>query len=302
MQPSEDVFQAPAEESIGAPTGTGVKLWLAALFGAVISGIIYAFIALPLFQGTYIHTLFFKRGLIQVFPTYGFSFGLMILVLKIFRIRKEYAVFQQDLLPAESQQLIRQEDALQCIRKLKRMPAEVRQCLLPNRIGRALVRFKLLGSAEKVDDMLKYQGELDAAAMESSYSILKFLITLLPILGFMGTVIGIGEAVSGFSGVVTGASDIQRIKSVLADVTKGLGTAFDTTLLALILSAILMLGLTIFQRIEDHLLAQIQQYCISNLLDRLWVPPLHEQVEAALTRSNAAMLRQWSEQRPPAAG
>ena len=297
---TEESVPVAAEEAIGAPIGTGVKLWLAAVLGGVLTAIIFAILLLPVFRGTYIRTLFFERGLLQVFPTYGFSLGMMILVLKTFRIRKEYAVFQQDLLVTDAQQLIRQEDALQCIRKLKRMPPEVRQCLLANRIWRALVRFKILGSAEKVDDVLKYQGELDMVAVESSYSILKFLITLLPILGFMGTVMGIGEAVSGFSGVVSGAANMEQIKGVLSQVTIGLGTAFDTTLLALILSAILMLGLTIFQRIEDHLLAQIQHYCISNLLDRLWVPPLHEQFEAALTRSNAAMSRQWGE-RPPSA-
>jgi biopolymer transport protein ExbB/TolQ len=301
MQHHEEPQAAGGDEIVSAPRGTGITLWLAAVCGIAITGLIFGFFALPLFKGTYVQALFFNRGVIQIFPTYGFSFGLMIFVLKSFRIRKEFAAFKEDLLVSDGRQLIRQEDALQCIRKLKRMTPEMRRCLLPNRVWRALVRFKILGSAEKVDDILKYQGELDMAAVESSYSIMKFIITLLPILGFMGTVVGIGEAVSGFSGVVSGASDIEQVKKVLSQVTIGLGTAFDATLLALILSALLMLGLTVFQRMEDHLLSEIQHYCISNLLDRLWVPPLHEQVEAAMTRSNAAMARQLAENRSPPA-
>ena len=289
------------EEEVSAPVGTHVNLWIAAGFGVLAAAVIYTLLRLPLFKGTHLYALFYERGAIQYFPTFFFCFGVVILVLKAVRIREEFAALHVSLLTVAEQQLIRQEEAMQCIRKLKRLPARLRQCLLPNRVWRALVRFKLLGSAEKVDDVLKYQGEIDATAMESSYTILKFIITLLPILGFMGTVMGISEAVSGFSGVVSGAANLDQIKKVLSQVTIGLATAFDTTLLALIMSAILMLAMTFYQKLEEQLLAQIENYCISNLLDRLWVPPLPEQIEAALARSNASIVRQLAEGRLPSA-
>ena len=158
-----------------------------------------------------------------------------------------------------------------------------------NRVWHALTRFKLLGTAEKVDDILQYQGELDAENIEASFSFLKFLIAVIPILGFLGTVIGISDSVGGFGAIVRSSESVDTIKEALSEVTGGLGVAFDTTLVALIMSAILMFGLTVMQHIEDSLMGRINNFCIENLLDRLWVPPLPELIEAAMTRSLAAL-------------
>ena len=57
-----------------------------------------------------------------------------------------------------------------------------------------------------------------------------------------------------------------------------------------------MFGLTLFQGMEEALLGRIEDYCLDRLLDRLWVPPLHEQVEAAITRSMASLPRHLAEE------
>ncbi len=273
--------------------GTSINLLFAGVIGAGITIIFYLFIQLPGISGSYFYDIFCKRGIIQYATTFFFFWGIGILILKHIRIQSEKSSFDQDLLVLDPGTLIRQEDALQHIRKLKRLSSKERGKMLPNRVWHALVRFKLLGSAEKVDDMLKYQGEMDDASMESSYSFLKFVIALVPILGFLGTVLGISAAVAGFSAVISAAETsaeasgggVAAIQDALKNVTVGLATAFDTTLLALVMSAFLMLGLTIFQRKEEVLLNKIDEYCIENLLDRLWVPPVSEQFEQAMVRA-----------------
>jgi len=273
------------EEEIAPPRGTSVNMGLAALFGLAATVVFFLLLRLPGVSRTYLFDLCCKRGPVQYATLAFFFWGVAILAFKVRMIRTEYRAFEQELLSTDASTLIRQEDALQHIRRIKRLPAGDRRRLLVNRIWRALVRFKLLGSAEKVDDLLRYQGEIDHASMESGYGFLKFIIALVPILGFLGTVLGISQAVAGFSAVVSSAGSIETVKSALERVTLGLATAFDTTLLALIMSALLMFGLTLFQRAEEVLLGRIEDHCLDNLLDRLWVPPAHQQFESAMVRA-----------------
>lgn len=281
--------EEPELEEDVVPRGTDVNLAVAALAAAGPVLVFFLLLRMPPLRGTRAFSLFCERGLVQYFTVYAFVWGIAILLLKVGRVRREYAALGADILPLEEGQLIRQEDALQYIRRIKRLPTRDRTLLLTSRVWRALTRFKLLGSAEKVDDVLKYQGEIDADNVESSYSFAKFLIAVIPILGFLGTVLGISESVGGFSAIIRAADSIETIKEALSKVTIGLAVAFDTTLVALVMSAILMFGLTILQRIEDGLLARMDRYCMENLLDRLWVPPLHEQIEAAMVRSMSSL-------------
>jgi len=273
------------EEQAAPPRGTNVNTGLAAAFGLAATVLFFLLLRLPGLSDTYVFDLCCRRGPVQYATVAFFFWGVAILALKVRLIRIEHQAFDQELLPTDVNTLIRQADALQHIRRIKRLEPDDRSRLLVNRVWRALVRFKLLGSAEKVDDLLRYQGEIDAASMESGYGLLKFIIALVPILGFLGTVLGISKAVAGFSAVVSAAGSVDAVKKALEGVTLGLATAFDTTLLALVMSALLMFGLTLFQRAEEVLLGRIEDYCLDHLLDRLWVPPPHEQFESAMVRA-----------------
>lgn len=279
----------PPEEKQMGPRGTSINLGMAAVLGLGATVVFFALLRLPGVSDSYVYNVCCKRGAVQYVTVAFFFWGVGILFLKRLRIRVEKVVFDQEVLPMDESVLIRQEDALQHIRRLRRLSVSDRSRLLTHRIWRALVRFKLLGSAEKVDDLLKYQGEIDAADMESSYAFLKFLVALIPILGFLGTVLGISEAVAGFSSVIGAAGDMEEIKRALEKVTIGLATAFDTTLVALVMSAILMLGLTLFQRAEEVLLGRIEEFCLQHLLERLWVPPTEQQFEEAMVRALAPL-------------
>jgi biopolymer transport protein ExbB/TolQ len=296
MTPSENSQQSPTIDAPPPATGTATNIGLAAIMGLGLTLIFFLLLRIPGIYGSYVFNVFCRRGPVQHITMVIFFWGVAMLALKIKLIRLEMAIFEKTLLPTDPGVLIRQEDALQHIRKIKRLSAADRARQLTNRVWRALVRFKLLGSADKVDDILRYQGEMDAANMESSYSLIKFLVGLVPILGFLGTVLGISDAVSGFGRVIAAAGSIEEVKGALEKVTLGLGTAFDTTLVALVMSAILMLGLTLFQRAEDKLLSRIEDYCMENLLERLWVPPVDQQFEAAMVRALSSLPKELAKE------
>ena len=97
--------------------------------------------------------------------------------------------------------------------------------------------------------MLKSQSEIDATMVDSSHALIKVFIWAIPILGFIGTVLGISDAVSSFgSSEGGGMQDLDEIREQLGKVTGGLSTAFDTTLVSLIFSLCVMFPTSIMQK------------------------------------------------------
>jgi len=134
------------------------------------------------------------------------------------------------------------------------------------RILKAYIKSRDRASANEfaLDDSAFY-----LSASESSYSIPRIFIWAIPLLGFVGTVIGISGAVSGFSQVLETSGDVEAIKGGIGNVTTNLGLAFDTTLLALFLSVLIMIPLVLVERYESKLLLGIDVFINDKLLPRL---------------------------------
>lgn len=114
-------------------------------------------------------------------------------------------------------------------------------------------------------ELLLSQSDIDGTAVRSSFTMLRVLIWAIPILGFIGTVIGLQEAISGFAGL----NDITRLQEQLAVVTGGLGSAFQATLIALMLSLFLMFPTSASERAEWRLLNYLDDFCNDQILPRL---------------------------------
>jgi biopolymer transport protein ExbB/TolQ len=106
---------------------------------------------------------------------------------------------------------------------------------------------------------IQFQTEIDLR-----YSMTRYIIWLIPSLGFIGTVIGISLALA-----YAGQVDLQD-PTLLAELTKRLAVAFNTTLLALVMSAVLVLIQHIVQAREEGVLNEVGQYCLDNLINRLY--------------------------------
>jgi hypothetical protein len=102
--------------------------------------------------------------------------------------------------------------------------------------------------------------------------LIKVFIWAIPILGFIGTVLGISNAVASFGGEMGAAADIEIIKEQLGQVTGGLSEAFDTTLVSLIFSICVMFPMSVMQKNEEDLLNKVDEYCNEYFLKRLREP------------------------------
>ncbi len=130
---------------------------------------------------------------------------------------------------------------------------------LARRLREALDLVVRTGSADGLEDHLKYLGDVDAARATQGYGLVRFIVWAIPIMGFLGTVIGITVAIASLS-----PTQLENISGVVA----GLGTAFDTTATALALSMVLMFLQFALDRYEQQLLAVVDDAAWRSLAGR----------------------------------
>lgn len=131
--------------------------------------------------------------------------------------------------------------------------------LIVRRLREAIDFVARTGTADGLEDHLKYLSDVDAARAARSYGLVRFIVWAIPIMGFLGTVIGITVAIASLS-----PTQLENISGVVA----GLGTAFDTTATALGLSMVLMFIQFLVDRSEQSLLADIDVVAWETLAGR----------------------------------
>jgi len=246
---------------------TDVSMLVSGLIGLVFTGLFYA--ALFPLSDYYLAELFLARGWVPYVETFLLFWSMAILILKSRKLKRQKTSMLFDLLPTEISEDINEESVDKFIRHIRDLPVEPQSSFLVNRVLRGLEHFRVRKSNPEAANMLASMSDIDGNAVQSSYTLLNVFIWAIPILGFIGTVIGISDAVGSFSGSLEKAQDIAVLKQSLNNVTGGLATAFDTTLLALVMSMLVMFPSSSLQKAEDDLLNGVDEYCNENLLKRL---------------------------------
>jgi biopolymer transport protein ExbB/TolQ len=167
------------------------------------------------------------------------------------------------------------QDATEAASLLASLPEEDQRggaAFLVRRLREALDFVSRTGSADGLEDHLKYLSDVDAARAARSYGLVRFIVWAIPIMGFLGTVIGITVAIANLS-----PTQLENISGVVA----GLGTAFDTTATALGLSMVLMFVQFLVDRSEQSLLAEVDVVAWETLAGRFQSGP---------TAGNASLL------------
>ena len=90
------------------------------------------------------------------------------------------------------------------------------------------------------------------------YVVPRYINWAIPILGFIGTVLGISLAADGIGSIVGAKTSLGDLSTELGQAIAPLGIAFDTTLIALSLSVFLTLLQTALQRWEDGVLVDFE--------------------------------------------
>ena len=250
--------------------GTNIALTPSAIIGVILTVIFFS-ILFP-FKTSYFGNLFIKTDTGSWVPyalvfLMGWSVGILVLKQRKHRRQKDSMLF--DVVPTDIAEEINPENLDKFVEHIRSLPAKPSESFLINRVIRGLEHFRVRKSHSEVAGMMSSQSDIDANAVESSYTIVKVFIWAIPILGFIGTVVGISAAVKGFSGSMDQAANIDVLKTSLNNVTSGLATAFDTTLVALVMSLLVSFWASAVQKAEEDLLNWVDEYCNENVLKRL---------------------------------
>jgi len=234
------------------------------LTGALLLTIIIYLLFLP-FKESYVGILLYQRGFTQYLTVFFASLVVIITINKYLKIKREDKILKKIGLPEKisfdnykSAQLIHlQEDFAR------------NYSMLTSRLARILSAYINSGSRKSVTELALDDASFYLTASESSYTLPRILVWAIPLLGFIGTVLGISSAVNGFSGFLDKSAEIEQIKEGIGTVTSGLAIAFDTTLLALLLSVIVMIPLVLIEKMESQLLLATDIYINDYILPRL---------------------------------
>jgi biopolymer transport protein ExbB/TolQ len=189
------------------------------------------------------------------------------------KLRLQRRALRVRVVPDQPNFVLSSATAADVLAQLHKSCDDPRQFYLLNRIELALSNLRNMGRISDLADVLQSQASNDEDVMESSYALVRGLIWAIPVLGFIGTVQGLSQAVGNFGSVLTDAAEVSALKPALRGVTAGLATAFETTFVALVAALGIQLLLTMVKRDEEQLLDDCKEYCQRNLVARLRTTP-----------------------------
>ncbi|MGZ0654434.1 MotA/TolQ/ExbB proton channel family protein [Coraliomargarita sp. W4R72] len=210
------------------------------------------------------------RNLIVVVPACGlFFWGIAILIIKRLRLRKQKSALAFSIIPQDPTFVLNAETAKLVLGRLEKTIRDPDQFLLLRRIRISISNLRNLGQVSDVSEILRAESEEDVARHENSYALIHSFVWAVPVLGFIGTAIGLSVAIGDFGNVLAGANDLSAIKESLGAVTSGLGTAFETTLVGLFLALFLQMLAAIQEDEESKFLNDCSVYCQEAIVSRL---------------------------------
>ena len=131
----------------------------------------------------------------------------------------------------------------------------LRRSAIVRRLEAALAHVRRQESADQLDEELKYLADVEAERTYEAYALVRIIIWATPMLGFLGTVIGITLALGDLSPEALVNSPKEAMEGLLS----GLSVAFDTTALALTLSMLLMFAQFLANQLETQLLSLVDR-------------------------------------------
>ncbi|NBB81140.1 MAG: hypothetical protein GVY36_17155 [Verrucomicrobia bacterium] len=200
--------------------------------------------------------IFTDRGVIPYITMLAFFWGICLVWLKARKANAQASALRFLLREKVNEWQFSVSDAAKLRDKLtKLVPAPV-DFILPNRLYLTLTSLSTLRQPMAISGLVAEQANSDEAQVDDSYSFLTMLLYIIPVLGFIGTVLGLGAAIGNFGTTLSqvGGADLDAMLPSLQGVTGGLALAFDTTLLALVAALLLQIYASFVRSTETSFL------------------------------------------------
>ena len=171
-------------------------------------------------------------------------------------IARERKAFKLNLIPTNDKHVFMPQDINNLKFKLIEFERKEKY-ILSDLLKKACTKFRTSGSLSELIDIVSIQIEVSQEKSEGDQSVIRYLTWVIPSIGFVGTVIGISQAL-----IVANTGDMEKITSLL-------GVAFDTTLVALVLSIVIMWFVHQLQEETDRFHSDLKEFVIDNLINKI---------------------------------
>jgi hypothetical protein len=230
------------------------------LLGTALCGVFFAVV----FNGPWDARLFqryFAGHPLAMVETAFFFIGLVALGIKAIEVAAESSAVGRISLGERFADPIPGSQASLLMQRLAELPGSLRESYLGRRLREGLESVERAGSADNLDEELKYLADTDAGKQQDSYSLVRIVIWATPMLGFLGTVVGITDALGNLDPKqLASAPDVA-----FEGLKNGLYTAFDTTAVALAFSMALMFIQYFIDRLETNILGAVDTRALQEL-------------------------------------
>jgi len=188
--------------------------------------------------------------------------ALSIMAFKGVRMSREHQLLGLELIPLPEGTRILPQDSREYARQVESLSDGDRRRLLPRALLSALHRFGATQNIQDVSDTARALCEAESERLESELSMIRYIAWAIPSIGFIGTVRGIGEALGQAH---------QAVEGDISGVTQSLGVAFNSTLIALLISIVLMFLMHQLQLQQERLVLDSETYIDEHLIRHLKV-------------------------------
>jgi biopolymer transport protein ExbB/TolQ len=191
-----------------------------------------------------------------------FFLGIGELIYRILQTRYTLSMLSMGFLPEKESVILTVGDTRELYRKVRKkstLPDD-----LPSMLKKLVLHFQTTGSIAQTQELFNTQMDLKYNKMDTDYSMIRYITWVIPTFGFIGTVIGISMALS-----FAAASD-PKAADFLRGLTEKLGVAFYTTLVALVMSAILVFLMHMVESYEEGSLFKLEEYVLDNFINKLY--------------------------------
>jgi biopolymer transport protein ExbB/TolQ len=189
----------------------------------------------------------FEPEVCVIFTLWAFA----IMGRKAMHIARNRKLLDTDVLHLSEGMKILPEDTREYARQVEALPDNQRWQLLPRALTAALQRFAATRNIQDVSTAARAVCETESDRLDSELSMVRFVAWSIPAIGFVGTVRGIGLSLQQAHRAVEGD---------VSGVVAGLGISFNSTLVALSLSILVMFMLHQIQLRQERLVLDIEEY------------------------------------------
>ncbi|MBK1878002.1 MotA/TolQ/ExbB proton channel family protein [Pelagicoccus mobilis] len=204
-----------------------------------------------------------------------FLLSLSILLYKYLLVFRERHMLTIDVIDLPKGRIIPREEASEFALEMEEnLPADMprplsmalpsfRNSLVVRAFRRGLNRFNedQSAKAEEVSHTISTVCESELSKLESELAMVNYIAWAIPSVGFIGTVRGIGAALA--------KADLVGQEGGMSQVTAALGLAFNSTLVSLLVSMVLMFFIYILKRMQEGFVMESEEYCQERLLSHI---------------------------------